>query len=65
MTYTVVYRTGDPADCKWHQCLPVADRPEANAHRGALELAGIKALVKTTAEVASIGLPEGWVYGSV
>ncbi len=62
--FTVVYRTGGPAACKWHQCRSVATLVEAVSQKASIERGGRKALIKRTSAVAMVGLPEGWEYPS-
>lgn len=66
MTFAVAYRSGGTRDCKWTR---VGDRfaSKAIAKETAekIERMGFKALVYTTAELDSLGLPIGWEPGSI
>jgi len=66
MTYEVIYRTGGTHYCTWRKVLnKCTDRSEALQVAKDLERQGYHALVRTTKELESIGLPVGWEYGAV
>jgi hypothetical protein len=61
-SYTVVYRVGGTANCRWVRALPVGSKAEAVTMAAAVERQGYKALYQRTAYWDAIGLPEGWGY---
>jgi len=61
--WTVIYRTGGELDCTWKKCRPVATMQEAVSEKGSLLRAGYKAIIHSTSQLGTIGLPEGWSYG--
>lgn len=62
--YTVVYRTGGTANCKWNRTV-TGTRAECEKMRTDTEKMGYKALLFKTVQLDSIGMPEGWDYSPV
>ena len=62
-TYTVIYRTGGPARCKWHRTTPAhATRASAASYASDIERMGYKTLVHRTHILDAVGMPVGWEY---
>jgi hypothetical protein len=65
-TYTVVYRSGGPADCTWRRTFPPhPTRDAALKQTHELEQAGYHSIIDLTSILDRMGLPVGWESAAV
>jgi hypothetical protein len=59
-TWTVIYRQGGTKRYRWVRTLDVETEENAQSHVVGLEKMGYRALKVKTAQLETLGMPEGW-----